>query len=104
MTGFEIASGAVGHEGTRVSTHGADHEAAMQRLRERGNGVGFWGDDGLFGMIAATYAECTQVSLAALTGVSGEVAGTGEAMTGVARNTRDMEDATSESIGRFTWA
>jgi hypothetical protein len=103
MTGFEIASGAVEHEGTRVSTHGADYDAAIQWLRERGNGASTWGDDGLFCTFAAAYAECTQMGLAALTELSGEIDGTGEGMRGVSKNARDMENTNTENMGRI-WA
>jgi hypothetical protein len=103
MTGFEIASGAVGREGSRVSTHGADYDAAIHWLRERGNGASCWGDDGLFGGITATYGECIQIGLAALTGVSGEIDGTGEGMSSASKTTLDAEAANAESIGR-TWA
>ncbi|MFB4268963.1 hypothetical protein [Nonomuraea sp. GTA35] len=104
MTGFEIASGAVGREAEHVSTHGADYQAALQRLWERGNGVSSWGDDGLFGGFAAAYAECTQVSLMALLGVSGEIAGTGEGLSATARNTSIAETAIAEDVGRISWA
>ncbi|MFC4118727.1 hypothetical protein [Nonomuraea zeae] len=103
MTGLEIASGAVGREGSHVSTHGADYEAAIQWLRQRGNGAASWGDDGLFGGITAAYSECIQIGLNALTGVSGEIDGTGEGMVAVARTTSDAEAANAESIGQ-TWA
>ncbi|WP_449063527.1 hypothetical protein [Planomonospora algeriensis] len=104
MTGFEISSGAVGQEGARVSARGADYDAAVQRLRERGYGASSWGDDGLFGMIVAAYAECAQVSLEALAGLSGEIGGTGEGLGNVARNTRDTENATAGNLGGTAWA
>jgi hypothetical protein len=96
MTGFEIAPGAVERHGERVSAHGSDYRAAVQRLRERGDGVSSWGDDGLFGDITAAYAECTRVSLLALTKVSGEIGGTGEEMVATARDTRDRDHLTWE--------
>ncbi|MGR6913819.1 hypothetical protein ACU635_06160 [[Actinomadura] parvosata] len=104
MTGFEIALGAVGRESERVGAHGGEYEAALRRLWERGNGVSSWADDGLFGGIVAAYAECAQVSLAALNGVSGEIGHTGEAMAGVVANTRAVEAANAENARRVTWA
>lgn len=104
MAGFEIASGVLAREGTHVSDHGADYDAAIERLRERGGGASTWGDDGLFGIIAAAYSECAQVSLAALTGLAGEITSTGEALSRVATNTRDTEDAIIDDIGRVTWS
>ncbi|WP_237105206.1 hypothetical protein [Nonomuraea sp. MG754425] len=89
--------------GTRIATHGAEYQAALQRLRERGNGVSSWGDDGLFGGFATMYAECTQVSLMALTGVSGEVGGTGEGLRAVSRNTRQMEEANAGNVESALW-
>ncbi|WP_371782139.1 hypothetical protein [Streptosporangium subroseum] len=103
MMGFEIASGVVEHEGAHVSTHGADYDAAIQWLRERGNGASTWGDEGLFGTFAAAYAECTRIGLSALTGLSGEIDGTGECMVGVSKNARDMENTNTENMGRI-WA
>ncbi|TMR98699.1 hypothetical protein [Nonomuraea basaltis] len=104
MTGYEIASGAVGREGTNVGDQRTVYDAALQRLSERGYGSLSWGDDGLFGTFAAAYAACTQVSLTALTGVSGELDGTGQGLTGVARNARDTEDFNAEDVGGITWA
>nr|SBO90787.1 hypothetical protein BN4615_P301 [Nonomuraea gerenzanensis] len=63
-----------------------------------------WGDDGLFGTFAAAYAECTKVSLMALTGVSEELDGTGEGLRGVAANIQAAEEAGVENMGRTTWA
>jgi hypothetical protein len=55
-------------------------------------------------MITAAYAECAQISLAALAGLSGEIDDTGEGLRSVVRNTRGTEDATVENLGGITWA
>ncbi|AQZ68144.1 hypothetical protein BKM31_47745 [[Actinomadura] parvosata subsp. kistnae] len=104
MTGFEIALGAVGRESERVGAHSGEYEAAVRRLWERGDSVASWADDGLFAGIVAAYAECNQVSLMALTGVSGEIGHTGEALAGVVANTRTVEDVNAENARRVTWA
>ncbi|WP_157549625.1 hypothetical protein [Nonomuraea candida] len=103
MTGIEIASGTVGRNGTYVSGHGADYDAALARLRERGNGGHNWQDDGLFGVIVGTYTECLQVSLQALAGVGEEIAGTGEGLRAVSANIRATEAANAESFASLTW-
>ncbi|MEV4115640.1 hypothetical protein [Nonomuraea sp. NPDC049695] len=104
MTGLEIALGAVGRNASEIRTLGEDYDAAIQRLRERANGAAAWGDDGLFGVITAAYAECTQMGLAALTGVSSEITGTGEGLDAVGRNTQAAEDANVRNLGNSTWA
>ncbi|GLW06884.1 hypothetical protein Misp01_20140 [Microtetraspora sp. NBRC 13810] len=106
MTGFEIASGAVGRDGTHVGGHGAEYDAAVMRLRQRCSGARTFGGEGLFATITGTYNECLQVSLNALTGIGGEIAETGEGLRMVARNTRAAESANVESFESFegpTW-
>jgi hypothetical protein len=102
MTGFEIASGYLGREGVRLTEHGAGYDGAYQRLKERGDGAS-WNDDGLFGAFTAAYSECVRVSLAALTGLAGEITGTGDGLARVARNTREAEAANAEITGGPTW-
>ncbi|MGW0802297.1 hypothetical protein [Nonomuraea sp. NPDC002799] len=102
MTGFELAPGAVGREAARVSTHGSDYDAALHRLRERGNGASSWGDDGLFSGITAAYGECLQTGLAALTGVAGEIDGTGEGLMAVSKIGREAEAVNAENVDH-TW-
>ncbi|MFI9557850.1 hypothetical protein [Nonomuraea endophytica] len=103
MTGFEIASGAVGRGGTYVSGHGADYDASVMRLRQRGTGARTFGGEGLFATIVGTYNECLAVSLDTLTGIGGEIAETGEGLRTVSRNIRAAESANVESFETPTW-
>ncbi|MER6512288.1 hypothetical protein ABT158_36150 [Nonomuraea sp. NPDC001636] len=103
MTGFEIAAGAVGRDGAYVTGHGANYDAAVTRLRQRGSGARTFGGEGLFATIIATYNECLQTSLDALTGIGGQIAETGEGLRMVARNTRAAESATVESFESPAW-
>ncbi|MEV4088227.1 hypothetical protein ACIBI7_29255 [Nonomuraea fuscirosea] len=98
MTGLEIAFGAVGQQATRIRAHGEDYDAALSPMKERGDGVSSFGDDGLFGMFTSVYAECRAVSMAALDGLSGTIAGTGDNLHAVMRNTQEGEAASNESV------
>ncbi|MEU5863350.1 MULTISPECIES: hypothetical protein [unclassified Nonomuraea] len=103
MTGFEIATGALGRDGTYVTGHGANYDAAVMRLRQRGSGARTFGGDGLFATIIASYNECLQTSLDALTGIGGQIAETGEGLRTVSRNTQAAESATIESLESPAW-
>jgi hypothetical protein len=103
MTGFEISLGTVGRGGTDVSGYGADYDAAVMRLRQRGSGARTFGGEGLFATIIGTYNESLQVSLDALTGIGGEIAETGEGLRMVSRNIREAESTNVESFESPTW-
>ncbi|MCA2178679.1 hypothetical protein LDL08_21040 [Nonomuraea glycinis] len=103
MTGFEISLGTVGRGGAHVSGYGADYDASVMRLRERGSGARTFGGEGLFATIIGTYNECLQVSLDALTGIGGEIAETGEGLHMVSRNIRAAESTNVESFESPTW-
>ncbi|GAA0839952.1 hypothetical protein ACFQVD_30660 [Streptosporangium amethystogenes subsp. fukuiense] len=102
MTGLEIVLGAAAQEASRIRTHGEDYNAALEPLRVRGDGVSSFGDDGLFGMFTSMYAECREVSMAALDELSTAIVDTGDGLHTVVKNTRDGEAASIENIGR-TW-
>ncbi|MEV6149921.1 hypothetical protein AB0L53_06220 [Nonomuraea sp. NPDC052129] len=93
MTGLEIAWGAVGQDASRLQGHSEDYEAAVQRLKERGNGASAWGDVGLIGMFASAYAECSQFGVEALSGLSEVISGTGDGLRTAARNASEADAA-----------
>jgi hypothetical protein len=96
-----MSMGAVGQQVTRITIHGDDSAAAAQAYGQSGDGVSSWGDDGLFGMFASAYAECRQITAAALSGLSGEIGATGESLHTVVRNMGDTELANTEGLGRI---
>jgi hypothetical protein len=98
MTGLEVASGAVELQAARVRTHAEDHNVALEPLRGRGDGVSSWGDDGLFGIFTSMYAECREVSMTALAGLSTVMADTGDGLNAVIRNTRESEAASAGAV------
>lgn len=102
MTGLEISLGAATQEASRIRTHGEDYNAALEPLRARGDGVSSFGDDGLFGIFTSMYAECREVSMAALGELSTTIADAGDGLHTVVENTRDAEAASTENIG-CTW-
>ncbi|MEV1167233.1 hypothetical protein [Nonomuraea sp. NPDC049784] len=105
MTGLEIALGAVGQEASRIRTHGEEYGAALAPMHARGDGVSSWGDDGLFAVFTSTYAESRAVSMAALSGLSEEMGGTGDGLQAVVKNTGDIEATNTETIQNLgrTW-
>ncbi|MGP3958226.1 hypothetical protein ACTWPT_19640 [Nonomuraea sp. 3N208] len=103
MTGLEMSMGAVGQEASRIRTHGEDSGAAVEAYGQQGDGVSSWHDDGLFGVFASMYAECRQMTVAALTGLSGEITTTGDALHTATRNMRDTEVVNTENVGG-AWA
>ncbi|GAA0925116.1 hypothetical protein [Nonomuraea longicatena] len=106
MAGLEIALGATGQEASQIRTHGEAYGAALGAMQARGDGVSSWGDDGLFAVFTSAYAECRAVSMAALSGLSGEMSATGETMQAVVKNTADTEAANAEAFQNLNraWA
>src|SRR5690606_42151261 len=74
-TGFEMAAEALRSQASRVHQHGDEYEAAVARLRE---GSGHWGEDGLFAALQLARAECRDIILAAVPGLSGTINSTQE--------------------------
>ncbi|MFB9626639.1 hypothetical protein [Nonomuraea helvata] len=97
MTGLEIALGAVGQDASRIRTHAEEHNAALNPLVQRGDGVSSWGDDGMFGMFTAIYADARETSMAALTALSTTVGETGDGLARVVRNTSEAEAANAQN-------
>ncbi|SDJ34521.1 hypothetical protein SAMN05421869_11019 [Nonomuraea jiangxiensis] len=98
--------GAMGQDASRIRTHGEDVGAAIRTYSQGVDGVAASGDDGLFGDFVAVYAECRQMKVAALSGLSTEAVATGDGLHGVIRNTRDTEIANAANVGNIgdTWA
>ncbi|SDH57709.1 hypothetical protein SAMN05421505_11872 [Sinosporangium album] len=103
MTGYEIYSGTVERGGTYISGHGADYNASVMRLRQRGSGTRTFGGEGLFATITGAYNECLQVSLDAMTGIGRGIAETGEGLRTVSRNTRAAESANTDNFTSPAW-
>jgi hypothetical protein len=101
MDGLEMSMGALGRNASEITFHGESYDAAP--LAARGIGGSSWGDDGLFGLFAAAYAECTQVAIAAYGGISADIRGTGDGMHAVISNTRMAEDVNTANVGHSPW-
>ncbi|MEU7892901.1 hypothetical protein AB0B45_08540 [Nonomuraea sp. NPDC049152] len=104
--GLSIATEAQTENASRMLVHGEDYIAAVQRLTERGCGGDLWGDDGLFGTIRATYAECTQTGVQALSHLGGGISATGEGVAATVVNIRAAEDVNVQNAARLhggTW-
>ncbi len=95
-----MSMGAVGQEASRIRTHGEGSGAAVQAYGQQGDGVSSWNDDGLFAVFTSAYAECRQIMVAALGGLSEEIATTGDGLHTATRNMRDTELANTENVGR----
>ncbi len=93
-----MSMGALGREAAEIEAHGANYDAAP--LAERGEGGTSWGDDGLFGVFQAAYAECTRIAVAAYGGISADMTGHSD---GMRLSIRSIEDADAASRGPGLW-
>ncbi|TDE44111.1 hypothetical protein E1295_25565 [Nonomuraea mesophila] len=92
--GFEIDREAFGQHAVRMTAHGDDYAAAIQRLKERGYAEGGWGDtDGLLSLLMPAYAESVCLGLLAHDRLSAALRRTGYGMHEVRRNIDDAEPA-----------
>ncbi|WP_169953348.1 hypothetical protein [Microbispora sp. H11081] len=98
-SGLEIVHDRMRQDAFRMRVHGDDYASALRRLRERGLGGAAWQDDGLLGMLAGPYAECTLLGVEALAGLSAAIGDTGDGLGRASARVAEAEDA-SRSLSR----
>ncbi|MFI6297763.1 hypothetical protein ACIBEJ_39655 [Nonomuraea sp. NPDC050790] len=75
-------------QASHVHGHAAEHDAAVQRLRECS--VESWGPDPIFAMLRKVWADCCNSMIEARSAESSVMYGTGD---GIVRTSRNLEAA-----------
>lgn len=87
-SGLESSRDALERQASHVQGHAAEHEAAVQRLRECG--AESWGPDPIFGMLNKLWNDCCQSMVTARGAESSVMSATGD---GIVRTSRNIEGA-----------
>jgi hypothetical protein len=90
-SGVEAHRESLERQASQVRAHAADHEAAVQRLRECGTES--WGPDPIFSVLHKLWTDCCQSMVNAREGATGVMHGTGDGIVLASRHIESGEYA-----------
>jgi hypothetical protein len=90
-SGFEAHRRSLEQQASQVDGHAAEHEAAVQRLRECGTES--WGPDPIFSVLHKLWSDCCQSMVDARQGATGVMRGTGDGIVLASRHIESGEHA-----------